>query len=593
MTAPALTLHRARSAAPFASRGALAAALDWWREEPGNEGEWLLVPRLRLVAPPAAHSSPTALARQLNRALGAVREAATVDPAPGSWPPGALRFTRPERWLAWLAVRLATPDDLVSRECAPLPEAPAVLRAQLRGTVAREPRVLLALVRTLRAAGEFKAWAESWSPADVAAIGGALTAHFAVAPQILAILLADAPSTPANKSSQLPALFSPGADLASAALQPNQSQAHAAARRIMAASEPLPGLAALEPQRQALARLLIVLPAAPALAPQLAQVLAAELVEPAPAAPLDVTPPEPQLTIRPHQATPDQQTESSSPVRTVPDQVVTPTPHTALPGASHRDLEVPANLHSALPDVSEPSHQASPIPQHPNTPARRSELPPIAQPALFETQFGGLLFLLNAFTALDLYPDFTRPLDPRLEPSPCWLLGRIGQLWFGRRFARDPLAEWLALRAVGGKFPSEWRISPEWEPAALRPLRFQHRGSACEWDRRGFLAKAAPLRPHDRHLPGPSLKLARTLRRLPLQAEPWLAGFLSYLDWRLTQAELHRTDLCLAAQLHWQDDCASLRLPLAQLPIALRLAGLDRDPGWLPAEGCNFRFEFA
>ena len=35
-----------------------------------------------------------------------------------------------------------------------------------------------------------------------------------------------------------------------------------------------------------------------------------------------------------------------------------------------------------------------------------------------------------------------------------------------------------------------------------------------------------------------------------------------------------------------------LRLPLDRLPLAVRLAGLDRDPGWIPAAGADFRFHF-
>jgi hypothetical protein len=33
-------------------------------------------------------------------------------------------------------------------------------------------------------------------------------------------------------------------------------------------------------------------------------------------------------------------------------------------------------------------------------------------------------------------------------------------------------------------------------------------------------------------------------------------------------------------------------LSLAELPIAVRLAGLDRDPGWIPAAGRSVAFHF-
>jgi hypothetical protein len=31
---------------------------------------------------------------------------------------------------------------------------------------------------------------------------------------------------------------------------------------------------------------------------------------------------------------------------------------------------------------------------------------------------------------------------------------------------------------------------------------------------------------------------------------------------------------------------------LAELPVEIRFAGLDRDPGWLPAAGCHVAFHF-
>jgi hypothetical protein len=33
-------------------------------------------------------------------------------------------------------------------------------------------------------------------------------------------------------------------------------------------------------------------------------------------------------------------------------------------------------------------------------------------------------------------------------------------------------------------------------------------------------------------------------------------------------------------------------LSLAELPVEVRLAGLDRDPGWVPAAGRDVRYRF-
>ena len=35
-----------------------------------------------------------------------------------------------------------------------------------------------------------------------------------------------------------------------------------------------------------------------------------------------------------------------------------------------------------------------------------------------------------------------------------------------------------------------------------------------------------------------------------------------------------------------------VHMDLAALPLPMRLAGLDRDPGWIPAAACDVRFHF-
>jgi hypothetical protein len=36
-----------------------------------------------------------------------------------------------------------------------------------------------------------------------------------------------------------------------------------------------------------------------------------------------------------------------------------------------------------------------------------------------------------------------------------------------------------------------------------------------------------------------------------------------------------------------------VHLSLADLPLAIRVAGLDRDAGWIPAAGRDLRFHFS
>jgi hypothetical protein len=69
------------------------------------------------------------------------------------------------------------------------------------------------------------------------------------------------------------------------------------------------------------------------------------------------------------------------------------------------------------------------------------------------TNFGGLFFLLNAFLALKLYGDFTRPGDGLKGLSPFELMHLLGTRWFGAAFKADPIAPLLI--ALAGLEPGE------------------------------------------------------------------------------------------------------------------------------------------
>ena len=79
----------------------------------------------------------------------------------------------------------------------------------------------------------------------------------------------------------------------------------------------------------------------------------------------------------------------------------------------------------------------------------------------------------------------------------------------------------------------------------------------------------------------------------------WLARILPYVRARLARA-LGTTDevsagrrLCgTPAQVDVTATHLDVRISLAELPIEVRLAGLDRDPGWVPAAGRYVAFHF-
>ena len=88
----------------------------------------------------------------------------------------------------------------------------------------------------------------------------------------------------------------------------------------------------------------------------------------------------------------------------------------------------------------------------------------------------------------------------------------------------------------------------------------------------------------------------RPLRRR--RADPdWLDCLALFLAARFRRAApdgvLTPAALAMPARIVAGEARLDIRFALAELPMAVRLAGLDRDPGWLPAEGRDLRFHFA
>ncbi len=153
---------------------------------------------------------------------------------------------------------------------------------------------------------------------------------------------------------------------------------------------------------------------------------------------------------------------------------------------------------------------------------------------LLHTRYGGLLFLLNAALQLSLYGDFTQPRQPGLDCPPWRFLLLAGRAWCGPGFIRrDPLWGWLQHRSQGNRQPVPLQVWPQL---------------------------------HAR------LALALSDEQAPRQAIRHMLG--------------------LPARLQDSGERLDLFYPLAELPLAVRLSGLDRDPGWIPAAGCDVRFHF-
>jgi hypothetical protein len=155
------------------------------------------------------------------------------------------------------------------------------------------------------------------------------------------------------------------------------------------------------------------------------------------------------------------------------------------------------------------------------------------------TRLGGLFLLLPVALDRGLYADFTRPADTGIALDPWRLIAMLGaELLDGIPDEDD--AVWPLL--------DDLAAAPETEPAE-------------DWPR--WVAElAADLRP----------ELAVRLGRRPREVGNLLL-------------RRHAAVLVAATRV-------DVRFQLDELQVEIRLAGIDRDPGWVPAAAHTVAFHF-
>jgi hypothetical protein len=262
----------------------------------------------------------------------------------------------------------------------------------------------------------------------------------------------------------------------------------------------------------------------------------------------------------------------------------------------------------------------------------RESLPERAWGLPISTSLGGLFYLVNLGLFLELYGDFSRPMHPHLS-LPVWdfvaLLGR-GLLVDPR--PSDPV--WKVLALLSGRKPGEapgqgfeppdtWRVPEDW----LRAFRTSE-APAWTWAAQegrlrvrhpaGFLvvdipceagsveeAEARVRRELERYARVPFTltqeEVAGPAGPETSPLERWLGWLMPYCRARLALAlglaqddmpALEATLLTHDARLHVTETHVDVVLALSQLPLAVRVAGLDRDSGWLPSAGRHLTFHF-
>ena len=271
---------------------------------------------------------------------------------------------------------------------------------------------------------------------------------------------------------------------------------------------------------------------------------------------------------------------------------------------------------SAIPDIQSPRQPEGAV----------ETAPPVLQNELvIETELGGFFYLINLGLYLGLYGDFTTPRTPGIDLDIWDFVTLLGRELMNDAVPNDPVWPLLATfagrregEAPGTGFdpPDEWRLPPAWLKA------FPEEG-LWRWHTQEGRLKVV-------HGDGfPVLDVLRTdedvedqveretreytattpfmLKRGPVAAhgehdgplEIWLCRHVPYVQARLMRALGYSIEERLSlvlfrhrARVRVTETHLDVHFALADLPIEIRIAGLDRDPGWVPAAGRYVKFHY-
>jgi hypothetical protein len=251
-----------------------------------------------------------------------------------------------------------------------------------------------------------------------------------------------------------------------------------------------------------------------------------------------------------------------------------------------------------------------------------------------DTRLAGVLYLLNLLTHLDVSEAFG-VWCRRGKVGPWGLLDLVARGLLGEE-APDPLDDplWDALARLDHRQPgTPPGTGVEGRAAVTLPARWvsdaadgtggwrwaSRGGRLCVWNTAGWPLATAPrdrrageaqARTLLRRAGAPLLGLRRrpfaespldpldgpAASTLPAAVRPWLAVVLPFFRYRLRRAlgtETGIEDLLRQpGRLFLTSSHVDLVQPVEAIALPVRRAGLDRDPGWLPAFGRVVSFHF-
>jgi hypothetical protein len=240
-----------------------------------------------------------------------------------------------------------------------------------------------------------------------------------------------------------------------------------------------------------------------------------------------------------------------------------------------------------------------------------------------ETRFGGVFYLLNLGLYLNLYRDFTEPAGTEIDLNVWDFVALLALEFLGRKIKDD--AVWTLLARLAGREneeelgqgfapPDEWRMPPEWLETFQtnrKWLWLKTGGRLVVRHPAGFSVIDVPLGDDPENQLENELKIyeknffrlakgdSKNFSERFSPSVIWLKNLAEYARKRLLQAlnlptpkQINRILFERPAKITVTATHFDAVFSLADLPLEVRLSGLDRNPAWIPAAGKFVKFHF-
>jgi hypothetical protein len=239
----------------------------------------------------------------------------------------------------------------------------------------------------------------------------------------------------------------------------------------------------------------------------------------------------------------------------------------------------------------------------------------------FQTRFGGVFYLLNLGLYFGLYRDFTESLESEIELNIWDFIALLALEFLGERIKTDAVWDFLKMMAEGGEgddFGAEfnqlqdWRMPLRWLETFPKDQQwfFVEKGKRLVvrhaegfnvvdvWLRGDFETQLeAETGIYQKYFTGIVSAGKKDPNRT--KSKKWLKNLAEYLQKRLFRAlnrqtakELNAILFARKAEVTVSATHLEITFGLADLPFEVRFAGIDRDPGWIPAAGKFVYFHF-